>query len=148
MIMIKQLLLTTFVALTPLAAFAEDTPGEHFMLNWDLNEDGAVTVAEITERREMVFAMFDDDENNALDAEEYVFFDETRAADMENNAGGGHGQGGGRMQKGLTLAFNDTDSDGSVSLDEFLDNSAAWIELVDRDGDGAITSADFGPKND
>jgi hypothetical protein len=116
------------------------------MLNWDLDESGAVTVAEITERREMVFNMFDQDENGRLNAEEYVAFDETRAADMENNAGGGHGQGGGRMQEGLALGFNDTDGDGEVSKAEFLERSEAWVTMVDRDEDGSITAVDFGPR--
>ena len=51
------------------------------------------------------------------------------------------------MQKGLTLAFNDTNADGGVSIEEFLAQSGAWLASVDRDADGAITSADFGPKS-
>ena len=43
-----------------------------------------------------------------------MLFDETRAVDMENNAAG-HGQGGGHMQEGLTLCFNDTNADGEIS---------------------------------
>ena len=144
--MTKLTVLATIAILTPFASFAEDTPGSHFMLNWDLDESGAVTVAEVTERRDMVFNMFDQDENGSLNAEEYVMFDETRAADMENNAGGGHGQGGDRMQEGLTLGFNDTDGDGEVSKAEFLERSGAWVTMVDRDEDGAITAADFGPR--
>ena len=87
--------------------------------------------------------MFDQNEDCSLDAEEYVLFDETRAADMENNAGG-HGNGGERIQEGLTLGFNDTNADGAVSKEEFVSNSAAWVAQVDRDGDTMITSADFG----
>ncbi len=145
--MMKPTVIATLIALVPMVASAQGTPSSHFLLNWDLDEDGAVTVVEITERRELVFGMFDEDENGVLDAEEYKFFDETRAADMENNAGGGHGKGGGRMQKGLTLAFNDTNADGGVSMEEFLAQSGAWPASVDRDADGAITSADFGPKS-
>lgn len=138
--------IATLTAVAPFAAMAQDTPGSHFIANWDLDASGAVTVAEITERREMVFNMFDNDQNGILDAAEYVMFDETRAADMENNAGG-HGKGGDRMQVGLTLAFNDTNEDGEVSMDEFIANSAAWVAQVDRDGDGEITAADFGPQS-
>jgi Ca2+-binding EF-hand superfamily protein len=64
---------------------------------------------------------------------------------MEMNAGG-HGKGGDRMQVGLTLAFNDTNQDGAVSMEEFISQSAAWVAQVDRDGDGEITSGDFGPQ--
>ncbi|WP_019956072.1 EF-hand domain-containing protein [Yoonia vestfoldensis] len=139
------IVIATLTALVPFAALAQDTPGSHFIANWDLDASGAVTVAEVVERREMVFNMFDNDQNGMLDAAEYVMFDETRAADMDNNADG-HGKGGDRMQVGLTLAFNDTNQDGAVSLDEFIANSAAWVAQVDRDGDGAITSGDFGPQ--
>lgn len=143
--MTKLSMLATFALLMPLAATAQGTPGSHFIENWDLDASGAVSVEELIERREMVFNMFDDDQNGSLDAAEYTIFDETRAADMEANAGG-HGAGGGRMQEGLTLAFNDTNADGAVSMDEFLANSAAWFAQVDRNGDGEITAADFGPR--
>jgi len=137
--------LATFLLLFPLAAAAQGTPGSHFIENWDLDENGSVSLDEITERRGDVFVMFDQDENGSLDTVEYVLFDETRAADMENNASG-HGKGGRRMQEGLTLAFNDTNADGEVSKKEFIAQSAAWMAQVDRDGDGAITAADFGPQ--
>ena len=143
--MTKFTVLATLAILSPFAVLAEETPGSHFIENWDLNEDGTVSLQEITERRDMVFVMFDNDENGFLSAEEYVLFDETRAADMANNAGG-NGQGGGRMQVGLTLEFNDIDGDGSVSKEEFVGQSAAWVTEVDRDGDGAITADDFGPR--
>jgi Ca2+-binding EF-hand superfamily protein len=110
-----------------------------------LNNNGSVSLEEITERRGDVFFMFDQDKNEVITAEKYALFDETRAADMENNAGG-HGQGGGSMQEGLTLAFNDNNANGEVSKAEFSTNSAAWFTQIDRDGDGMITTADFGPK--
>jgi hypothetical protein len=133
------------ICLIPTLSFAEDTLDSHFIENWDLNNNGSVLLEEITERRGDVFFMFDQDENEVITAEEYALFDETRAADMENNAGG-HGQGGGRMQEGLTLAFNDRNANGEVSKAEFSTNSAAWFTQIDGDGDGMITTADFGPK--
>jgi hypothetical protein len=139
-------LLASMIAALPLTATAQGTPGAHFITNWDLDEDGVVTLDEFTSRRGDVFVMFDDDENGTLDAAEYVAFDETRAADMANNAGEGHGKGGARMQEGMTLSFNDTDGNGSVSLDEFVSHSADWLTLIDRNGDGAVTAADFGPQ--
>jgi len=144
--MTKLTVLLTCAALIPIAAFAQDTPGTHFVENWDLDGNSSVSAEEITERRGDIFTMFDQDEDGMLSAEEYVLFDETRAADMENNAGG-HGRGGDRMQEGLTLVFNDTDADGQVSKEEFVSNSAAWFTQIDRNGDAKITSADFGPQS-
>lgn len=133
------------VAFAPLAATAQDGPGSHFIENWDLNQDGSVSLEEAVERRDMIFVMFDQDENGKLNAEEYVLFDETRAEDMKNN-GGGHGKGGRRIQEGMTLSFNDTNGDGMVSAEEFSSKSAAWFARIDRDGDQIVTAADFGPK--
>lgn len=144
--MLKRTMLVALMALMPCVAVASETPGDHFIENWDADGNGAVSLEEISERRGDVFRMFDRDDNGALSAQEYVLFDETRAADMQNNAGG-HGNGGGRMQMGLTLEFNDTNADGAVSMDEFVGNSAAWIAQMDRDADGMITAADFGPKH-
>lgn len=143
--MVKLTVVAAVALLMPPAVLAQGTPGSHFIENWDLDESGAVSVEEIIERREMVFNMFDDDQNGMLDAAEYVIFDETRAADMQNNAGS-HGRGADRMQEGLTLAFNDTDADGAVSLEEFIANSEAWVVKLDRDSDGTITAADFGQR--
>lgn len=140
--------LTLVLALAGTSVMAQETPGTHFIENWDLDANGAVTVEEITERRDMVFNMFDNDENNQLNAEEYAQFDETRKADMEANAGGhGNGQGGGRMMEGMTMAFNDTDSDGVVTRDEFVAGSTGWFAMLDRNEDGNVTADDFGPRS-
>ncbi|MFT5742464.1 MAG: Ca2+-binding EF-hand superfamily protein [Paracoccaceae bacterium] len=137
--------LTLALALSAPAAMAQGTPGTHFVENWDLDADGTVTAAELTERRDMVFGMFDDDQNDILDAAEYANFDETRAADMAQNAGDqGNGQGGGRMMQGLTLDYNDTDGDGLVTRAEFTAGGAGWFVLMDQNSDGAITNDDFG----
>lgn len=108
----------------PIVAFAQETPSSYFLENWDMNDNGAVSLDEIMERRETVLNMFDNDQNGALVSEECVIFDETSAADVENNACG-HGKGGDRMQEGLTVCFNDIDNDGRVSKEEFVSNSAA-----------------------
>ncbi|WP_377508519.1 EF-hand domain-containing protein [Octadecabacter sp. R77987] len=129
------------------AAMAQNSPGGHFIENWDLDADGAVSATEIVERRDMIFSMFDGDLNDSLDATEYAHFDETRAADMAQNAGGhgnGQGEGGGRMMQGLTLAYNDADGDGAVTRAEFAAGSAGWFEIMDMNGDGSITADDFG----
>ncbi len=141
----KQKAFALAVAAMIAPAWAEENqPGGHFVENWDLDGDGSVTVVEIETRRGDVFYSFDADENGTLGATEYAVFDEARANDMRNEAG--HGQGGGmkRAAEGMTLAFNDTDGNGAVSREEFLARSADWLALLDRNGDGSVTSADFG----
>lgn len=144
--MLKQTILVSLLALAPFATFAQDTPGSHFIENWDLDGNGAVSLDEITERRGDVFIMFDRDEDGLLSAQEYVLFDETRAADMRSNVDE-HGKGAGGMQIGMSLEFNDTNADGVVSKDEFVSNSAAWLTRMDKDADGNVTPADFGQRN-
>lgn len=129
----------------PPAAAQQGVPGGHFIENWDLDRDGAVTPFEARTKREELFVMFDADESGALDASEYDLFDETRDADVATNAGG---KGPGPMQavvEGLVRGFNDTDGDGLVSRQELADRTADWFPLMDRDGDGLVTTADFGP---
>jgi len=132
------------VSLVSPALAENQQPGAHFIENWDLDGDGAVSLEDITTRRGDVFLTFDADENGVLDAEEYVFFDEARANDMENNGEKGNGNGMRRASDGMTLAFNDIDGNGDVSREEFLARAGDWMALLDRNGDGSVTTADFG----
>lgn len=119
-------------------------PGAHFIENWDMDGDGQVTVAEVTEKRGDIFYMFDQDEDGFLSAPEYDLFDETRRADMAENAGGVKGP----MQAvntAMSRDFNDTDKDGRVSIAEFTNNSAQFFKMIDRNGDGLVDTADFEP---
>ena len=141
----KTLLLTTAL-LIPVAAFAADgQPGSHFIENWDLDANGAVTLAELTEKRGDVFYTFDSDDDGMLTAEEYSYFDDARKVDMQSNAERSGGKMG-KVQKGMTLDYNDTDGDGSVSRNEFLANTTDWLAIIDQDGSGDVTFADFGPR--
>lgn len=130
-------------------ALAAGQPGAHFVESWDLDQDGKVTAEEARERRSDVFASFDANDDGYLDAEEYVLFDEARANDQKNHEGQGQGKGHGQGKRnpanGMKLEANDTDKDGKVSRDEFLDNAANWIAMIDRNGDGVVTTDDFGP---
>lgn len=130
------------------AAFAQQgQPGAHFIENWDMDEDGQVTLAEAQEKRGEIFIMFDQDENGLLDAAEYDLFDETRQADMDENAGG-HQKGQMRsVDQGMMREFNDANGDGQVTRDEFLANAETWFSMMDRNGDGVVTTDDFGGKN-
>lgn len=121
-------------------------PGAHFIVNWDLNEDGQVTLEEAREKRGDLFLMFDQDENGKLDEIEYTLFDETRQADMAENAGG-HKKGLMKnVNAGMLRPFNDVDGDGLVSSEEFVSRTGHWFKMMDRSGDGVVTTDDFGMK--
>lgn len=147
--------------------------GAEFMTNWDLDEDGQVTLAEVQERRGDLFYMFDANEDGMLNDDEYAMFDETRAADREmhleaygsvpgqgqamgqgqgqgKGMGMGQGQGQGQMavgidavQDAMTRRYNDMNGDGVVTRDEFVGNGAQWFARMDRSGDAVVTLADF-----
>lgn len=131
------------------AAGAQQQYGGHFIENWDADGDGQVTLAEATERRGDIFLTFDADEDGFISAEEYVYFDEARANDMEGiERGPGHGgQPMKRAEVGMQLAFNDVDGDGKVSRDEFLGKTPEWFAMIDRTGDGVVNDGDFGRGN-
>ena len=143
------MMLTAVLALAPVAAIAGShgqgagNAGAHFIENWDLDGDGAVTVAEAEERRADVFAAFDADEDGSLSPGEYDMFDAARANDLMEmglpaKAATGDNPAG-LMRRDMT----DTDGDGSVTRAEFLDSAADWIARMDSNGDGQVTAADF-----
>lgn len=129
------------------AALAQQgNPGAHFIENWDLDSNGSVSLEEVIEKRGDVFVTFDADNNGVLSAEEYVAFDEARAADMAR-MGGGHGKGMMAMEAPMERGFNDADGDGLVSAAEFAASSPTMFARMDRNGDGVITTDDFGMGN-
>jgi len=138
------LIATATATMLTTSAFAGGTPGAGFLENWDADANGAVTLAEVTEKRENIFYTFDESGDDVLTGEEYVAFDEARAADQENESRGNGGGGHGKASVGMTLEFNDVDGNGEVTLEEFLGNSEAWFAILDRNADGVVTTADFG----
>lgn len=126
------------------SAFAQQgQPGSHFIENWDMDGDGQVSLQEAQEKRSDLFYMFDQDENNTLSAGEYDLFDDTRQADMDENAGG-HKKGPMRnVDQGMKREFNDLDGDGLVSKAEFDSKSEDWFVLMDINKDGVVTTDDF-----
>ena len=127
---------------TATAALAQTTPGDQFMQSWDLDGNGAATLEELREMRGNVFAAFDADQNDILDAEEYVYFDEARA----NDVAGYEAEQRDQMQAvadGMSLTASDTDGDGVVGREEFLAGTDGWFADLDKNGDGGITLVDF-----
>jgi uncharacterized protein (DUF2141 family) len=141
--MSKSPLIVALLFAATTASAQQGNPGGHFVESWDLNGDGQVTLAEATERRGDVFLSFDADDNGILSPEEHDFFDEARANDMAEN-GMVHGGGKRNPANGMLREVTDANGDGSVSREEFLDAVPAWFASMDRNGDGAVTTADFG----
>lgn len=139
------------LAIGTLPAIAQNQPGAHFIENWDLDENGSVSMEEARERRGDIFTTFDTNEDDILTADEYVQFDEAREADMKENGIGqmqGQGKGQGMGQHGAAMAMTlenaDLNGDGEVTRAEFLEGSDLWFPQQDRNGDGLLTSDDFG----
>ncbi|MDP1670166.1 hypothetical protein [Phaeovulum sp.] len=88
--------LTAILALTASAALAQEpfVAGAEFMLNWDMDGDGQVTLAEATERRESIFYMFDLDGNSMYSDDELIGIDEHKALEAELGRGVGQGRNG------------------------------------------------------
>jgi hypothetical protein len=137
--------LATVVAGTAVAQ--DGQPGEHFIENWDMDANGEVSLAEAQQKRADLFRMFDQNEDGVLNKDEYALFDRTRQDDMAANAGGHETGMMQTVNQGLTLPFNDTDADGSVSAVEFLDRVPDWFRMMDRTGDGVVTTDDFTPRD-
>ncbi|MCK4713739.1 MAG: EF-hand domain-containing protein [Marinosulfonomonas sp.] len=140
------LLLTAAIALGTAAYAQQGTPGGHFIEKWDMNEDGQVTLAEAIERRGDIFVTFDEDDDGFLSASDYAMFDQARANDHATMKDGrqGHGRGKDREGQGMTMKFNDVNGDGRVSRHEFMARTSNWYSAMDRNGDGTVTTADFG----
>lgn len=142
--------LATTLALTAAtgALAQQGAMGAHFMEQWDADGDGRVTLDEASTRRGDIFYMFDQDSDGTLNAEEWAGVAEHLAAEMgQGGNGGAHGMGKGPgkfIHEAMTPAFNDTDGNGIVTADEFTAATRTLFGQIDRDGDGAVTLADFG----
>ncbi|WP_022702687.1 calcium-binding protein [Pseudorhodobacter ferrugineus] len=140
-------LLTTAITLTAGLALAQQgTPGAYFIEQWDMDGNGEVTLAEAEEKRTEVFVMFDKAEDGVLDATDWAAIAEHLAAETgEKGPAAGMGHGPGKfIHDSMTQTYNDANSDGTVTLDEFVAATKTVFTQIDRDGDGRMTPADFG----
>lgn len=151
----SSILAATLAVVLSFPAIAQNQPGAHFIENWDLDENGSVSIEEARERRGDIFTTFDANDDGVLTAEEYVMFDEAREADMQansigqmNGGGQGKGMGFGMGDHGAAMSMTrqnaDLDGDGRVTRDEFLAGVDLWFPQQDRNGDGLLTQDDFG----
>ncbi|RYH08767.1 EF-hand domain-containing protein [Tropicimonas sp. IMCC6043] len=130
-------------ALVAQTAEAPFEPGVNFLTNWDADEDGRITLEELQSRRDDLFAGFDENEDGVLNADEFAVLDQTRRDSMQRPADRGTGSGRAEMSLGFVAA--DTDGDGGVTPEEFHAATEAWMAMMDGNGDGVLTQADFGP---
>lgn len=168
----RPLLLASALALFTGYAMAQSVaPAGNFMAQWDLDSDGAVTLAEAREQRDNIFSMFDSDGDGAYSAEELAGIDEHKLMELEAGMGPGHqrpegmapppgrgagngagkagqgqGQGQGFFQPAAEgMQMFDANRDGTVTRAEFVSGTDPWFAMRDRTGDGVLTPADFGP---
>lgn len=129
--------------------------GEVFYM-FDQDEDGMLSAEEYVmfdETREADMAMEAEQQGNGGGNGKNGGQGNNGNGGGKNGGGGGHGNssnGGGqqggehRGAEGMSLEFNDMDGDGQVSEEEFLTSAKAWFVTMDRNGDGEISTADFG----
>lgn len=151
-------------AMMSTAAYAE-TFREHFMTNWDLDSDGAVTLEEVRERRDSVFAAFDTNEDGFIDAEERKAMDEMRDIEHASMAeegierprgmgqgkgqgmGQGHGNGHGMGQgMGRGHGMGQGMGKGRGMGGNFQMNAEAGMHegrMIDTNGDGKFSHDEF-----
>jgi len=101
--------------------------GARMMEQFDANQDGAVTQAEIDQVRQERLAAFDQDGDGNLTLEEYqaLWLDAMRPRMVD------------RFQE------LDEDGDAIVTVEEFVEPFDSMVERLDRNGDGQISPDDM-----
>lgn len=138
--------LTLFLGLGGAALAQQGNPGQHFLDQWDADSDGRVTAAEVVTKRSEIFAMFDQDDDKTLSADEWGLVVEHMSLEQGHGASGNgmnRARPGQAVHEAMTPAFNDVDGDGIVTMAEFDSASGKLFPLMDADADGAVTVADF-----
>ena len=116
------------------ASAASDFPG-----NWDLDDNGGVTWAELEQLRVRIFETFDKNGDGALDSAEYTEFDKARA-ETATQTGAPLAR---RAVNGFARDRFDTNLDGKVTRDEFETGLRQWFTALDKNGDGILAPGDY-----
>lgn len=156
---------------TPLLAQDAPAPGSEFMLQWDLNEDGGVSLEEARERRGDIFTMFDQNDDGRYSKAEIALIDEHKEMEREAGKGPGHqmpegmqpgqgqGQGMGKgpgqgkgmgqgmgqgMGKGAQGQERGMGPGANAAMTSGFDTpSEEGLAIFDTNGDGVITREEF-----
>jgi|GEM_PF-2906204 len=103
----------------------------------DKNSDGVVDSQEYQAGARASFASMDLNKDGSVDVEELI-----ASGAANRNAGGMAPESIARTQ----MAAMDLNHDGLISENEFLEISNQAYSSFDKDGDGRLTSRDFGPR--
>jgi Ca2+-binding EF-hand superfamily protein len=106
--------------------------GEHLFEQFDSNQDGLITQAEIDEVQSSRLAGFDQDNDGSLNLEEYqaMWLDAMRERMVD------------RFQA------HDDDGDGIVTVEEFVESYSSIVRRLDRNEDGQLTRDDLRRQRD
>ncbi len=102
----------------------------------DTDGDGSVSKAEWLAYQEKVFAALDKNKTGVVDEKEFL----TPSSGLATFATGGYARG---LQTKAMMHKIDTDSDGSVSHDEFIAYQSKVFDMMDVSKSGMVGSHDF-----
>lgn len=107
------------------------------MMRVDLDQNGVITADEAAAWHESAFAAMDEDGDEAVTREEFLA--------VQMGAGPGTGPRAAMREQRRVQMFTmiDGNSDGKLSLEEFLGQGEATFAAADRDGDGKVTAWEF-----
>lgn len=114
------------------------------LMMFDADHDGKLQKSEVPERLQGLFERGDTNHDGVLTREEIIKLAEAnRQAALGGGGGGGRGGGKGGPPD---MAFQalDTDHNGEISAEE-INNAAALLRTLDKNGDGQITEDEVTP---
>lgn len=142
--------LAAFLLASTAAAAQGTQPEGQFLILWDQNGDGAVTLEEAQTHRADMFAAFDADEDGQLSAAERDAMEAMRAQEQDRMRGEGAGMGPGKgMGQGMGMGMGSGAGKGPAQGNGRRPMGMGWNDPapmmlgLDGDGNGQISRAEF-----